>query len=242
MGPKIVFEDKQILILNKPAGMVVNWAETTTGAETVQEWVEKRLGIKNHELGIGGRAGIVHRLDKETSGILVVAKTQEAFENLQRQFKKRQVEKKYLALVHGRVKSLNAEGEIKAPVARLAWRRERFGVFPGGREAETKYKVGKYYKLGAKDYTLLVLTPTTGRTHQIRVHLKYLGHPVVADNFYAGRKTSREDRKWCPRLFLHASQIAFSHPKTGKRVSFSLRLPTDLRNALGRLRKEERNG
>lgn len=232
MEPKVVFENGQILVLEKPAGMVVNRAVSVKG-QTVQDWLEKKLEIKGR--GVGGRAGIVHRLDKETSGLLLVAKTLEAFENLQAQFKKRQVKKRYLALVHGRVEG--KEGEIEAPVGRLAWNRERFGVSPGGRPAKTKYRVKNYYNLPLATYTLLELIPETGRTHQIRVHLKYLGHPIVSDTFYAGRKTSRKDRAWCPRLFLHASYLAFVHPETSKKVSFSSKLPEDLDKALKSLGK-----
>ncbi len=227
MLPKILFEDDEILVLEKPAGMVVNKAETTRGEETVQDWVEKKLEIRNSKLGIGGRAGIVHRLDKETSGILLVAKTPEDFLDLQKQFKERRVKKKYLALVHGKVEP--GEGEIKAPVGRIPWSREKFGVVPGGRVALTKYRVSKIYNLESEIYTLLELTPETGRTHQIRVHLKYLGYPIVADEKYAGRKTSREDRKIFPRMFLHASYLGFFHPRTGKLVEFSLPLPEDLK-------------
>jgi 23S rRNA pseudouridine1911/1915/1917 synthase len=239
MEPKIVFEDSQILVLDKPAGMVVNRAETTAAENTVQDWVERKLKIKNKKLKIGEntdfyfyrRDGVVHRLDKETSGLLLVAKTPEAFINLQKQFKERRVKKKYLALVHGQVEL--AEGTIRAPVGRLPWNRERFGVFPGGREAETRYKILRYYDIKKLvGFTFLELTPATGRTHQIRVHLKYLGHPIVADEFYAGRKTSREDRKWCPRLFLHASYLGFYHPKTKKWREFSSPMPEDLQKAL----------
>jgi 23S rRNA pseudouridine1911/1915/1917 synthase len=238
MEPKIVFEDSQILVLDKPAGMVVNRAETTA-ENTVQDWVERKLKIKNKKLKIGEntdfyfyrRDGVVHRLDKETSGLLLVAKTPEAFENLQAQFKERKVKKRYLALVHGKVEP--EVGEIRAPVGRLPWNRERFGVFPGGREAETRYKILRYYDIKKLvGFTFLELTPATGRTHQIRVHLKYLGHPIVADEFYAGRKTSREDRKWCPRLFLHASYLGFYHPKTKKWREFSSPMPEDLQKAL----------
>lgn len=227
MEPKIIFEDDQVLILDKPAGMVVNRAESVKGV-TTQDWVGKKLKIK--EGGIGGRAGIVHRIDKETSGILLVAKTPEAFENLQSQFKKREVEKKYLILVHGRVEP--KEGEVEAPVGRLPWNRERFGVFPGGREAKTSYKKVGEYKKENEEFSLLEVKPETGRTHQIRVHLKYLGYPVVADSFYAGRKTSKEDRKWCPRLFLHAAEITFTHPETGNKVNFSSKLPEELEKAI----------
>lgn len=179
------------------------------------------------------RSGVVHRLDKETSGILLVAKTKEAFENLQAQFKERKVEKTYTALVHGLVEP--KEGTVEATVGRLPWRRDRFGVLPGGRESKTDYEVISNLTLDANYYTLLSLYPKTGRTHQIRIHLKYLGHPVVSDEFYAGRKTARNDRKWCPRLFLHAGEIKFQHPADSKPMSFSSELPVDLRDALGKL-------
>ncbi|MBM3209606.1 RluA family pseudouridine synthase [Candidatus Shapirobacteria bacterium] len=229
MEPKVVFEDEFILVLDKPAGMVVNRAETVAAKATVQDWLEMnfQFSIFNFQ---SCRSGIVHRLDKETSGLLLVAKTSEAFENLQAQFKERKVKKRYLALVHGQVEP--EAGEIKAPVGRLPWNRERFGVFPGGREAETRYKTIYNLQFTIYNYTLLELSPQTGRTHQIRVHLKYLGHPVVADEFYAGRKTSREDRKWCPRLFLHASYLGFFHPQSKKWVEFESPLPRELANCL----------
>ena len=226
---KIIFEDDNLLVVDKPAGMVVNRAETTRGEETVEDWLRQnfQFSIFNFQLL---RSGIVHRLDKETSGLLLIAKTPEAFANLQSQFKNRQVKKKYLALVHGKV--VPEEGEIKAPIGRLPWNRERFGVVPGGREAVTKYKVVRYYGNGSWVFTLLELSPLTGRTHQIRVHLKYIGFPIVGDSFYAGRKRAREDRKFCPRVFLHASYLSFTHPESGEKLEFKLDLPEDLAKAL----------
>lgn len=232
MQPKVVFEDKDLLVIDKPPGWIVNEAETTKCQPVVQPWIAAnfKFQISNDKLF---RNGIVHRLDKETSGILLVAKTKKAFENLQSQFKKRQVEKVYTALVHGKVEP--EEETVKVPVGRLPWNRERFGVIPGGRSAETFYKVSAYYILDTTHYTLLTLYPKTGRTHQIRIHLKYLKHPIVSDEFYTGRKTARNDREWCPRLFLHASEIKFNHPKSGKSVSFKTDLPSDLKSALGSL-------
>ncbi|OGM15343.1 hypothetical protein A2985_04225 [Candidatus Woesebacteria bacterium RIFCSPLOWO2_01_FULL_43_11] len=234
MEPKVIYQDASVLVIEKPAGWIVNDATTTGDQPTIQEWLRRnfQFPISNFQKL---RSGIVHRLDKETSGVLLVAKTQEAFENLQGQFKSREVEKTYIALVHGKVES--KEGEIEVPVGRLPWRRDRFGVLPGGREAETAYKVIAYYSLNATNYTLLKLYPKTGRTHQIRIHLKYIGHPIVADEFYAGRKTAREDRKWCPRLFLHASEISFLHPIEGKRVTFSCKIPAGLKSSLDVLEK-----
>lgn len=229
MNPRVIFADASFLVLDKPPGWIVNSAGTTTAQPVVQKWLRENFDYplaKNWEK----RSGIVHRIDKETSGVLLVAKTQEAFENLQKQFKERKVHKEYLALVHGEVVPL--KGVVEAPVGRLPWRRDRFGVLPGGRLAKTNYEVLKHYFWGGEHYTLLSLRPETGRTHQIRIHLKYLGHPIVADEFYAGRKTARKDRTWCPRLFLHATEIAFEHPQTGKPVSFKSELPEDLEQAL----------
>jgi len=213
------------MVLDKPAGWITNTASTTKDQPTVEGWLKLPLP----------RSGIVHRIDKETSGILLVAKTKEAFENLQLQFKERKVKKAYTALVHGEVG--NKEGVIKETVGRLPWRRDRFGVLPGGREAITSYKVVSYYSNKDDKFTLLELKPETGRTHQIRIHLKHIGHPIVSDEFYAGRKTARKDRKWCPRLFLHAGGISFFHPDTGKIVSFSSDLATDLANVIDKLQK-----
>ncbi len=222
MEPKIVFEDEYLLVLEKPAGWIVNEAQTTKGQLVLQSWLAKLDYplAKSREY----RSGIVHRLDKETSGLMLVAKTSGAFEGLQRAFKERKVQKVYTALVHGVVEP--EEGTIEAPVGRLPWRRDRFGVLAGGREATTEYKTIDNEK---QQFTLLELKPKTGRTHQIRIHLKYLGHPIVADEFYAGRKTARNDRKWCPRLFLHASGISFDHPVTGRNMAFKSDLPQDLK-------------
>lgn len=220
----VIYEDDNILVLEKPWGMVVNKADTTDNVVTLQAWVEKYLKLT--DLGIGGRAGIVHRLDKDTSGVIVVAKTEEAFYNLQAQFKNREVIKKYTALVHGKV--VPESGVINAPIDRNPFNRERFGIFPGGREAITEYKTIQNF--GDK-FTLLELTPHTGRTHQIRVHMKHLGYPIVSDEFYAGRKQYREDSKWCPRQFLHASYLKIKL-LNGEYKEFKSELPEDLRKAL----------
>jgi len=228
LKPQIVFEDDSILVLDKPAGYITNAANTTTDQPTVQAWLKSNLKYPISSID-DLRSGIVHRLDKETSGLLLVAKTKEAFETLQKEFKDRQVKKTYIALVHGRVDPpAGGEGVISAPVGRLPWNRRRFGVLPGGREATTKYKILKTFA----EFTLLELAPETGRTHQIRIHLKHIGHAIVADDFYAGRKTSRDDRLWCPRLFLHAASITFIHPESEATVTFSSPLPEDLKTAL----------
>ncbi len=250
----VMYEDESVLVLNKPAGVTVNRADTTKNEITVQEWVEDYLKIPKSEIPntsqkqnthnqeslecIGSdveflhRSGIVHRLDKETSGILLIAKTLTAFENLQKQFKERLVKKTYSALVHGRV--LPEEGIINAPVGRQSWNRKRFGVVAGGREALTRYKTIRNItsKTQKETLTLLGLYPETGRTHQIRVHLKYIGYPIFGDPLYAGRKTSRTDRKILSRVFLHASKISFFHPQTEKSVTFESELPNELQQVL----------
>ncbi len=209
MIPQVVFEDDSILVVDKPAGLVVNRAETQK-EETLEDWAADKF--------------IVHRLDKDTSGLLIIAKTTEALENLQSQFKNRGVTKKYLALVHGVLEP--EEGTINAPIERSPFNRKHFGVFPGGRAAETGYKTICH----AGEFSLLEVTPKTGRTHQIRVHLKYLGHPIVSDPIYGGRKNFQADKKFCPRLFLHAAYLKFNHPATGQVREFSCPLPDEHNN------------
>jgi len=241
----IIFEDSDLIVIDKPSGVIVNKAESVK-TETVQEWIEKKFSIflprrqagnfqfsKNKESEFYSRAGIVHRLDKETSGILLIAKTPDAFENLQAQFKNREVTKKYITLAHGK---LETSSTIKASVGRLPWNRERFGVLAGGRDAETSYDVLKHYKSSLGEiFSLLDVTPLTGRTHQIRIHLKYAGHPVACDPFYGGRKVYKRDLKFCPRLFLHAAYIKFKHPKTNSFMEFRSKLPQDLDEVLEKL-------
>ena len=239
---KIIYEDNDFLVLDKPSGITVNRADTTKNEETVQDFIENKfpeLKSSLDESDFYKRAGIVHRIDKETSGILLVAKTLKAFENLQAQFRERTVLKTYVALVHGNV--LPLVGDIEVPIARLPWNRERFGVLAGGREASTKYKVietliNSTDKKNREALTLLELSPKTGRTHQIRVHLKYFNHPIFGDYLYAGRKTSRKDREILPRVFLHAKNITFNHPVNGKKLSFESPLPYELISAIERLK------
>ena len=231
LEPKIIFEDESLFVVDKPAGWITDASNTTTNQPVIQKWIADnfQFEINNFEF----RNGIVHRLDKETSGLLLIAKTKQAFEELQRQFKERLVHKTYIALVHGQV--VENEGIINEPVGRLPWRRDRFGVLPDGREAVTAYKKMADYRQENNEYSLLELKPKTGRTHQIRIHLKHIGHPIVADEFYAGRKTARHDRKWCQRLFLHAGEIKFLHPLSKKEVVFNSNLAPDLDTALAKL-------
>lgn len=208
--PQIIFEDKSLLVINKPYGTIVNRADTTAKVETVQDFAEKFIVKSPTDEEFNSRGGIVHRLDKDTSGVLVIAKTAESFQNLKTQFKERTTTKKYITLVHGKVEP--ASGTVDAPIERSPFNRMHFGIFPGGREAVTHYRTIKNLQLKGKDLgqnalTLLEVEPKTGRTHQIRVHMKYLGHTIVSDPIYGGRKQIREDLKWCPRLFLHAASL-----------------------------------
>jgi 23S rRNA pseudouridine1911/1915/1917 synthase len=161
-----------------------------------------------------------------------LAKNPDIFVALQKQFKERVVKKVYTALVHGKL--MPPEGEISVPVGRLPWNRKQFGVVPGGRESVTFYKVISYYRSrdGKELFSYVELNPKTGRTHQIRVHLKYIGHPIFADYLYAGRKTARNDRIVLQRVFLHAAKISFVHPKTGKEVVFESPMPEELTSVL----------
>lgn len=227
MEPRVLFEDDYLLAVDKPAGMVVN--RGFGAVETVQDWIERYLKIQSTDAEFSARSGIVHRLDKETSGVLLIAKVPEVFRKLQRQFKRREVEKIYIALVHGRVEP--QEGVIDKSVGRLPWKRTRFGVLENGRNAVTEYRT----MLNGEEFSLLEVRPKTGRTHQIRVHMKAIGRPVVSDPLYAGRKTNRRDREWCPRMFLHASRLTFVHPVSGERVVVEVGLPDDLQHVLGNL-------
>ena len=240
LSPKIIFEDASFLVVDKPAGVVVSRADTTANVETIQDWVERKFEIQNSKFKNAdefvNRAGIVHRLDKDTSGLLVIAKTPKAFENLKNQFKNRETVKKYLVLVHGRVEP--KEGTVEAPIGRSPFNRRHFGVFPGGRESETSYRVTKLLSNLVTDFSFLEVYPKTGRTHQIRVHLKYINHPVVADPVYAGRKNYQADITWCPRIFLHAAFLSFNHPLDGTNMEFNSPLPKDLKTALDLLNEE----
>jgi 23S rRNA pseudouridine1911/1915/1917 synthase len=220
--PEVIYEDQYLLAINKPSGWVVNESLSASDDLTLQKWVCENLRF-DISCSKDLRSGIVHRLDKPTSGVVLVAKNEQIFNALQKEFADRRVHKTYLALVHGSFDQ--ASGEINEPVGRLPWKRTKFGVISGGRSAVTGYKVIKKIE----GYSLLELYPKTGRTHQIRVHLKHVGHPIVSDPLYAGRKTLREDLKKFPRLWLHAKSIEFGHPVTKARLRIEAPLPPDLK-------------
>ena len=221
----IIHEDDALLVVNKPAGMVVHPALGHTSGTLVNAVLAHCPQIAD----VGGleRAGIVHRLDKDTSGLILIAKDEPTRAALQRQFKRRQVSKTYLALVEGPVEP--REGVIEAPVGRDKRQRKRMAVVRRGREARTEYRAIEYFA----NHTLLAVHPHTGRTHQVRVHLAWLGYPIVGDTVY-GRRRQRLLRN---RHFLHASQLRFTHPTTGEDVEFKAPLPPKLAAVLKRLRR-----
>ena len=218
----IIHEDADIIVINKPPGMTVH---PSPGHET-STLVNAILSHCDDLSGIGGvmRPGIVHRLDRDTSGVILVAKNDASHNALAKQLKERSVEKTYLALIKKTPKP--AKGVIDAPIARDPKNRKRMAIIEGGRESVTGYKVVERYG----GYSLVEVRPKTGRTHQIRVHLAAIGHPIVGDRVYG--KASKVMR----RQFLHASRIAFTHPKTGARLEYAAELAADLRATLQVLR------
>jgi 23S rRNA pseudouridine1911/1915/1917 synthase len=217
---RVVYEDDDVLVVDKPAGMVVHpSAGHPTG--TLVHALLGRAASRNESLGSiagVGRPGIVHRLDRDTSGLLVVAKTDAAQAALMRQFGEREVDKEYVALVRGQAPA--ARGRIEAPVGRDPRDRQRMAVVARGRSAVTDYEV-----IGSGGgYTLLRLQPQTGRTHQLRAHLAYLRLPIAGDLRYGGGVGPGELR----RQFLHAARLAFARPSDGARVEAWSELPPDL--------------
>ena len=205
----ILYEDDQVVVVDKPSGLVVH-----PGAGNHAPTLIEAL-LFNRDLPPGSaprRPGIVHRLDKETSGAIVVAKTAQALTFLQRHFATRKVEKAYLALVEGNF--AEEEGDIDAPIGRDPAHPTRMSVQPKGRNATTAFHVLARYA----NESLVFVVPHTGRTHQIRVHLRYTGHPIVGDGVYGHANT---------RLMLHSWRLAFSHPETGQWVRFEAPVPTE---------------
>ena len=234
----IVYEDDTLVVVNKPAGLVVHPAAGTPSGTLANALAYHFQQLPDH--GSGVRPGIVHRLDRDTSGLLVVAKTEVALENLSDQFRDRTVFKSYVALVHGRVNT--DSGQIDQPLARDRANRTRMAVVRGGRSALSLYRVRQRFDR----FTLLDVELKTGRTHQIRVHLAWLKHPVVGDETYgAGRDNTIQNARLraqvrnLGRHFLHAERLAFTHPQSGKRVEFHSPLPPELMQLLAELETKE---
>lgn len=224
--PRILFEDESLVVIDKPYGVVVNNAESVK-FETIQSWFTKKYSIFSTQYSVDSeflqKGGVVHRLDKDTSGVMVLAKTPEAYEKLKLQFLERKTVKKYIALVHGEFKE--NEGIINTPIERIG---KKFYVGKDlSRTAVTEWKV-LAHKVSPCALSLMELTPHTGRTHQLRVHMRHLGHPIVSDPIYGDRKTWKKDLQLCPRLFLHAKSLEIAHPVTGERMVFEAQLPEEL--------------
>ncbi len=275
----ILFEDEDVLVIDKPAGVVVNAAESVR-EETVQSWMRTYLAENpgsddwynlipeefTEEYGspqeiFAERTGMVHRLDRDTSGALVLAKNPGALVALMYQFKVRETHKEYTCLVHGELPI--AKDTIRMPIMRSTTSRSKFAVATSGKPAETEYEVLKVYELpqekllqllrqhdfekGRTDaqiykeyqsygrFTLLSCYPKTGRTHQIRVHFAFLQHPLVGDQIYTNKWRGKTDLLWCDRQFLHASSIQFQHPRTREVLTISAPLQDDLNAALSQL-------
>ncbi|PKB70522.1 MAG: pseudouridine synthase [SAR202 cluster bacterium Io17-Chloro-G6] len=220
----VVYQDQDLVVIDKPAGLAVHPGPGHPDRTLVNALLAMCPDIQ----GIGGeiRPGIVHRLDKDTSGLMVAAKTHQAHNNLSAQIKARQVTKGYLALVEG--VPAPAQGKVDAPVGRHPRRRTRMAVVVGGKEARTSYHLREQFQ----EHSLLELYLETGRTHQIRVHMAHIGHPLVGDTTY-GHKSLLVGRH-----FLHAFHLAFKHPATGEPLEFRTDLPADLALAIHALRGE----
>lgn len=274
----VLFEDADIIVFNKPAGVVVNEAQSTSGI-TLQEIVREQLDFNipaeswfplvprrfsmkygTPEEIFAERAGMVHRLDKDTSGIVIFAKNPGSLVHLLAQFRDRTVHKEYQALVHGRLQ--HTVDTIKLPIGRSPQERQRFQVTVTGRMAETEIIKEREYLMSSEkllqlveshdlrrgrsdaqinkqyetygEYTLIRCHPKTGRTHQIRVHCSFLQHPLVSDYMYGGKRVQL-DLTWCKRQFLHAASLSLVHPRTEEELTFAAPLAPDLAEALTQL-------
>lgn len=252
MNIEIVFENQNLLIINKPSGLVVH-GDGKTDEPTVVDWILEKypdingigenmiINHKGQEIEIQ-RPGIVHRIDRDTSGILLIAKTQESFDYLKDLFKTKNIQKKYYALVYGNIK--NDSGVIQEPIGRSSkdFRLKMAGEYARGklREAETEYiVVQRYFDSHSKKdiqgqhdkYTLVECYPKTGRTHQIRVHLKWLNHPIVADSLYKGK---RKNTLGLVRTALHAAGVSFMD-NGGELIDLEIDLPIDMKKAIDSL-------
>ena len=226
----VIYEDADIIVINKPKGMVVHPANGNPDGTLVNAVMAI---CKDSLSGIGGeiRPGIVHRLDKDTSGIIVVAKNDKAHINLSEQIKNHEVKKTYIALVRGIVKE--NEATINMPIGRSEKDRKKMAVKRNGKEAITHFKVLQRYD----NYTLLEVNIETGRTHQIRVHLSQIGYPVIGDEVYSNGKNEWNEKGQC----LHAKSLEFIHPTTGKNMYLEAELPEYFQKILKELEPRKRN-
>jgi 23S rRNA pseudouridine1911/1915/1917 synthase len=222
---EIIYEDNDIIVVNKPKGMVVHPANGNPDGTLVNAIMAI---CKDSLSGIGGeiRPGIVHRLDKDTSGLLIVAKNDKAHINMSEQIKNREVKKTYIALVRGLIPE--NEATINMPIGRSTKDRKKMAVTKNGKEAITHFKVLERYTTNKGSYTLLEIKIDTGRTHQIRVHMAEIGYPVIGDTVYSNGKNEFNVTGQC----LHAKKLEFKHPITGKMMQLEAPLPEYFQNIL----------
>ena len=230
---EIIYEDNDIIVVNKPKGMVVHPANGNPDGTLVNSLMAI---CKDSLSGIGGeiRPGIVHRLDKDTSGIIVVAKNDKAHINLSEQIKNHEVQKTYIALVKGTIKE--NEATINMPIGRSTKDRKKMAVNKNGKEAITHFKVLGRYTTSNGNYTLLEVKIETGRTHQIRVHLSQIGYPIVGDTTYSNGKNEWQIVGQC----LHAKSLKFTHPITGKEMFLEAKLPEYFEKVINELKNENK--
>ncbi len=258
LEPRILYEDEYLMAIEKPAGVVVNRAESVKDEETIQDWIDENREKQTNKSVFNERSGIVHRLDRETSGVLLIAKNEAVFDRMVQMFKNREIHKKYVALVHGEVEN---NGILNFKIGRHG-KKGKFIVIDSlesrdgieGKESLTEFKLitklafreeslnnflkTNYERLKTKydlvKYSLVEIKLHTGRTHQIRVHFSHIHHAVAGDALYGYRKAVKFERLWCPRQFLHAMEVKFNHPVTDKLIVITSQLPLDLKGIMER--------
>ena len=237
---KIIYSDDDLIILDKPAGILVHPTEASE-PETLAAWLFKKYPeINKLPWPDKVRAGIVHRLDKDTSGLIILAKSPDVLKNLQEEFRNRKIKKTYLTLVLGKIEP--KEGEIQAAITRgkaglqkvleysYSFSKEKV------RPAVTVYKTIKNFQYQNQDLSLVEAQPLTGRMHQIRVHLKYIGYPIIGDPLYNTKQSKKLSKELgLNHQFLHAQNLEFIHPLTKKKINLSSYLPKDLKNVLSKM-------
>jgi len=231
MNISIIYEEDDFLVINKPSGVLTHPKNENDQSENISSWAVKKYPQISNVGEDSLRPGIVHRLDKGTSGLLIIAKTQESFEYFKNKFKNRDIKKTYLALVVDHFQ--NKKGIINSPIGKIGTKQTtdiKGAKDLKEREAITEYKVIKEFD----NFSLLEVYPKTGRTHQIRVHMNSIHHPIVGDTLYGGRK--KEIPQYLDRLFLHAFKLEFISP-SGKALSFETDLPEELNKVLDSLEK-----
>jgi|LakMenE01Jun11ns_1017448.scaffolds.fasta_scaffold9938901_2 23S rRNA pseudouridine1911/1915/1917 synthase len=237
-----LFENEHFLVVNKPFGLVVNDSHTLKGAESLQQMLKKAYfkdisdfdSEENKEFLM--RNGIIHRLDKETSGILIVAKTPEFFTAVQSQFKDREVDKEYIAVCYKDRQIPSNEFIVDAPIGRNPKNRMRFAIVETGRNALTEFKVIEEINTENGNFLVLRCFPKTGRTHQIRVHLAAMGLAVLGDKIYSGKMRTKKNKDMFERQMLHAAKITFNDPISGNDFTFEAEMPEDMKNVINFLK------